>query len=118
MARFSYQNSTILLVFKVSHSFYLRSTSVFFQFNISFSSLTFVLFNFHIRFSILTFVLFFSAFVFQLSHSFYSIQHLFYKKQQSFFNFEIRFSSSTFVLSTLVLLSAGPTMNYGRLSSA
>ena len=70
MARFSYQNSTISLVFKVWHSFL--------KFVIRFSRLTFVFFSdstFVV--STLRFVSFFWAFVFQLWHSFYSNQHSF-----------------------------------------
>ena len=126
MARFSYQNSTIPLVFKVWHSFYSRSAfgfkvrhlflkvdiRFFFFVDSTFASLIFVLFNW--------------TFVFQVLRSFYSIKHSFvfqvsnsfYKLQQSFFNLDIRFLSSKFVLLTLVLLPNERTMNYGRLDPA
>ena len=112
MARFPYQNSTILLVFKIRHSFL--------KFVIRLSRLTFVFFfrlnifilffkfdvqfiQLNIRFSTLTFVLFHWAFVFQLWRSFYSIQHFFIR--HLYFKFDIwvinssnRFSTLTFVL--------------------
>ena len=125
MALFSYQNSTIPLVFKVWHSFL----------------------KFVIRFSRLTFVFFpIQHLLFQLWGSFHSFEHLFFNfdirfiqinihflNRHLYFKFDIRFINSssrfsnltfvfqvqrTFVLSTLVLLSSEPTVNYGRLTPA
>ena len=115
MARFSYQNSTTLLVFRVRHSFYSRSAfglkvrHLFLKVDVRFFFFSFFC-RFNFRFSSLIFVLVNWTFVFQVLRSFYSIQHSFafqvshsfYKLQQSFFNFDIRFLSSKFFLLTLV----------------
>ena len=122
MARFSYQNSTIPLVFKFWHSFYLRSTFVFkvrhlflkvdvrffFLFNICFC-------NFDVRFILLSICFYnFDVRFIQFNIHFF-IRHLHFKFVICFMNSSSCFSTLTFVLSTLVLLSSEPTMNYGRL---